>query len=48
MGMILAGGYAVALGVLRIMTKGLLIPIGTHVFADVTIFIIILAWMGKI
>lgn len=46
-GMIMSGGYAVLLGLLRAMTKSLFIPIMTHIFADLTIFLICLAWQEK-
>ncbi len=38
LGAVLAGLYGVALGVLRVWTGGLLVPMFCHVFADATIF----------
>lgn len=48
LGSILAGGYAALLGYLRILNNGILIPIITHIFADITIFTIVLKWGGRI
>ena len=47
-GMALSGLYALALGYLRILTKGIFVPIVTHIFADLTIFCIVLILAGKI
>ena len=39
----LAGIYSVLLGLLRIASGGLLLPIAAHIVADVTIYLILIA-----
>ena len=47
-GMFLAFIYGIFLGVMRYLARGLLMPIVTHIAADMTIFIILLDIFGRI
>jgi uncharacterized protein len=46
-GMILAGIYGLLLGIIKYYSFGLLLPVITHIFADLTIFLIILNYLDK-
>ncbi len=48
MGAVMATVYGLFLGVIRNCSKGLLMPILTHNFADMTIFLILLNIVGRI
>ena len=48
LGIGLSTGYGVVLGILRYASRGLLAPILAHVFADITIAVIVMEVIGKI
>ena len=48
LGVVMAFIYGLFLGAIRSRAKGLLMPIVTHIFADMTIFLILLNIIGRI
>lgn len=46
-GMALAALYGLALGGVRLLSKGLLMPVIVHAFADLTIFLIVMRLAGR-
>lgn len=45
--MVLAAVYGALLGGIRLLSKGLMMPVIVHAFADLTIFMIIMRLAGR-